>query len=67
MEKVFININEASLRYSLPTSWFYARTRAGAIPFLKCGKYLRFRVVELDSWFEKSCSLKFRIDKKSRS
>jgi hypothetical protein len=66
VEKIYITIHEASTRYGLPVSWFYERTRTQSIPVRKCGKYLRFKIDELDRWFDNNCSLKSRIDRKSR-
>jgi excisionase family DNA binding protein len=38
-------------RYTgLPRSWLYAKAAAGEIPHLKVGKYLRFRLSEVEAW-----------------
>ena len=66
MTKIYLNISEASLRYGLPKSWFYERTRTNTIPFRKFGKYLRFNINELDDWFDNSCSLTSKSDRKRR-
>jgi excisionase family DNA binding protein len=66
MTSIYIDIHEAAKRYDLPVSWLYERTRTKSIPVRKFGKYLRFRVDELDDWFENSCSLKSQIDRKRK-
>jgi predicted DNA-binding transcriptional regulator AlpA len=67
MEKKYVSLDAVSERYSLPKSWFYERTRVGQIPHRKFGKYLRFRIDELDEWFDRNCSLKLESVNKRRS
>jgi excisionase family DNA binding protein len=45
-----LTIEEAAALLKVPKSWLYERTRTGAIPHLKLGKYLRFPLAELLQW-----------------
>jgi len=51
-EEPLIGINEAAAFLDVPRSWLYSRTRTRAVPFLKCGRYVRFRKSDLISWLE---------------
>jgi excisionase family DNA binding protein len=52
MDDRWLSPKEASIRYGLPVSWFYAKAEAGVLPCYKLGKYLRFKASELDAWWE---------------
>ena len=58
MNEKLIDIRELSRHTGLPVSWFYERTRErtpfqkNRIPFIKCGKYIRFRLSEVMAWLE---------------
>jgi excisionase family DNA binding protein len=52
MDDQRLSPKEASIRYGLPTSWFYLKAEGGVLPSYKVGKYLRFRASELDAWLE---------------
>jgi excisionase family DNA binding protein len=41
---------EIASRLKVPTSWVYRRTRERTIPFLKAGRYCRFRWSEVEKW-----------------
>jgi excisionase family DNA binding protein len=45
-----LTLEEAAALLKVPKSWIYDRTRRGAIPHLKLGKYLRFPVADLLRW-----------------
>jgi excisionase family DNA binding protein len=51
-----LTIQEMAERLKVRVSWLYARTRqtgSGAIPRIKVGKYLRFRLDEVMDWVQK--------------
>jgi excisionase family DNA binding protein len=45
-----LTLEEAAALLKVPKSWIYERTRRGAIPHLKLGKYLRFPLADLLRW-----------------
>jgi excisionase family DNA binding protein len=45
-----LTLEETAALLKVPKSWIYERTRKGAIPHLKLGKYLRFPLAELLLW-----------------
>jgi len=50
-----LTVDDVALRYKVPKSWVYERTRcrvADRIPHRKMGKYLRFLTKEVDEWFK---------------
>ncbi len=47
-----LGIKEISEATGLPLSWLYTQAAAGRIPHLKLGKYLRFRISEVQAWLE---------------
>ncbi|MGD8388118.1 MAG: helix-turn-helix domain-containing protein [Desulfobacteraceae bacterium] len=49
-EESLISIGEAAAFLSVPRSWLYSRTRTHAIPFIKLGRYVRFRKSDLLTW-----------------
>jgi excisionase family DNA binding protein len=56
MNDDFKTINELSEILKVPKSWLYSKTRersTGAIPKLKVGKYIRFRLPEVIEWLER--------------
>ena len=52
MEEALIGINEAAAFLDVPRSWLYSRTRTRTVPFLKCGRYVKFRRSDLIAWLE---------------
>jgi excisionase family DNA binding protein len=50
MGERYVNIKEVESFTGLPRSWIYAKAAAGEIPHLKVGKYLRFRLTEVEAW-----------------
>jgi len=54
MEKELITPQELALILKVPVGWVYQHTRLGqtAIPFVKVGKYIRFRSEEVIKFFE---------------
>jgi excisionase family DNA binding protein len=45
-----LTLEEAAAFLKVSKSWIYERTRRGAIPHLKLGKYLRFPMADLLLW-----------------
>ena len=50
MTEPYRDIKEVERFTGLPRSWLYAKAAAGEIPHLKLGKYLRFRLSEVEAW-----------------
>lgn len=56
MTEKLLTIGELAELLNVQKSWLYSRTRQtgpGAIPRLKLGKYLRFRIQEVLDWLER--------------
>jgi excisionase family DNA binding protein len=47
-----LTFTEVAALLKVPKSWIYERTRKGAIPHLKLGKYLCFPLADLLQWIE---------------
>lgn len=41
---------EVALLLSVPESWVYAAARAGRIPYVALGRYVRFRPAAVEAW-----------------
>jgi excisionase family DNA binding protein len=41
---------EAAARLGVPVSWVYAECRAGRLPHVRLGRYVRVRSEALDAW-----------------
>ena len=50
-----MNVEELAAFLDVPRSWVYDRTRRGAIPMRRCGKYVRFDLVEISAWTRAGC------------
>jgi excisionase family DNA binding protein len=51
----FISIDELAEMLRVPKGWIYERTRCprpDSLPFFKVGKYLRFRMDEIEAWLQ---------------
>ena len=50
-----ITVEELAKKLKVPVSWIYQRTRLGqaAIPHLKVGKYVRFKLEEVLAFLRK--------------
>jgi excisionase family DNA binding protein len=56
MNEQFETIDELAEILKVPKSWLYSKTREtgpDAIPRLKIGKYIRFRLPDVMAWLEK--------------
>lgn len=38
---------------SVPTGWIYQEARAGRLPNVRCGRYVRFRREAIEAWVER--------------
>ena len=49
-----ITVKELSQKLNVPVSWIYQRTRLGqeAIPHIRIGKYVRFKLGHVVQFFE---------------
>ncbi len=46
-----IDVRELARILNVPTTWLYQRTRIGAIPCIRIGKYVRFNSEEVLAFF----------------
>ncbi len=46
-----IDVRELAKRLNVAVSWVYERTRSGAIPCVRLGKYVRFNPAEVMAFF----------------
>ena len=56
MEQNLLNVEELADKLKVPKSWIYGQTRecdVEAIPRVKVGKYLRFRLEDVMKWLER--------------
>jgi excisionase family DNA binding protein len=59
MNDNFLTVDEMASQLKVQKSWVYARTREtgpNAIPRIKVGKYLRFRLIDVMKWVEENQS-----------
>ena len=49
-----LNAEEVAERLGVPTTWVREQTRAGAIPCIRLGRYVRYDAVDVENWIE-SC------------
>ena len=50
-----LTVREVAAMLQVPVSWIYERTRrkgADQLPFIKLGKYLRFRSADIEQYLE---------------
>lgn len=48
--EAYIDNRELERITRLPRSWLYSQAAQGRIPHYKCGKYLRFKITEVETW-----------------
>ncbi len=48
----FITVDDLADVLGVPPSWIYERTARGEIPFYRVGRYVRFRLSEVEDWLE---------------
>jgi excisionase family DNA binding protein len=49
-----LTVAELCERLNVQPSWVYERTRQDAIPHLKVGRYIRFRLSEVEQWLRET-------------
>ena len=47
-----VTAEEIAARLRVPKSWVYRAARAGDLPSVRCGRYRRFDVEDVDRWVE---------------
>ena len=52
MQNKLLTVEEIAQLLGVPKSWIYDRTRRGAIPHRKLGKYIRFDPETIQKWLE---------------
>ena len=50
----FVSVDQLARLLGVPTSWVYERTARGDIPHYRIGRYVRFRVSEVERWLAES-------------
>ena len=45
-----LTVQDLALRFNVPVSWAYSKAEAGELPHIKLGKYLRFRVRDIEAY-----------------
>jgi len=56
MNQELLTVDELAKFLKTAKSWVYSRSRQtgpGAMPRVKCGKYLRFRLEDVLTWLER--------------
>ena len=46
----FVSVAHIARLLGVPASWVYERTSRGEIPHYRVGRYVRFRVSEVERW-----------------
>ena len=46
----FVSVEALAEILGVPPSWIYERTSTGRIPHYRIGRYVRFRVSEVERW-----------------
>jgi predicted DNA-binding transcriptional regulator AlpA len=52
MEEPLVGVAELQKRYGPPKSWWYANAENGTVPSYKLGKYVKFRLSEVETWIQ---------------
>lgn len=47
-----VDIGEIAKRTGLPVSWIYVNAAKSKIPCYKLGKYVKFRLSEVEAWVQ---------------
>ena len=56
MSEQLLTVDELAAYLKVPKSWVYSRTREkgpDSIPLLVCGKYRRFKLLDVLEWLKK--------------
>jgi excisionase family DNA binding protein len=51
--RALLTAEEVAERLRVTKCWIYAEVRAGRLPHVRLGRYVRFRVGAIDSWIER--------------
>jgi excisionase family DNA binding protein len=51
MTPALLTPDEAAAALNVPASWLMAEARAGRVPHVKLGRYVRFPPAELERWW----------------
>ena len=57
-----LTVAEVAAHLRVPRSWIYDRTRRGAIPARRVGKYVRFDLAEVTKWVEAGCPASWKTE-----
>jgi len=52
MDEPLVDVKELTKRYGQPPSWWYVQALTGIVPSYKLGKYVKFRVSEVEAWIQ---------------
>jgi predicted DNA-binding transcriptional regulator AlpA len=52
MEEALVGIQAVQKLYGLPLSWWYTNAENGTVPSYKLGKYVKFRLSEVEAWIQ---------------
>lgn len=47
-----LTAEEVAVRLRVPKSWVYRAAREGELPSVRCGRYRRFDIEDVDRWIE---------------
>jgi excisionase family DNA binding protein len=50
MNGQLLNADDVAAMLGMGTDWIYAQVRAGRIPHVRLGRYVRFRAESIDQW-----------------
>ena len=50
--RALLTADEVAARLRVTKCWIYTEVRAGRMPHVRLGRYIRFRAAALDSWIE---------------
>lgn len=53
MTEPLVDAKAVATHLAVPVSWVFESARSGAIPHLRLGRYVRFRLSEVDEWLER--------------
>lgn len=52
MSEPLVDVEAIAERLGVDPSWVYDRARRGIIPHIRLGRYVRFRVSDVDAWVD---------------
>ncbi len=50
---IVLNVKELAGYLKVNESWVYNQVHLKTVPYFKCGKYTRFKKLQIDKWIEK--------------